>query len=259
MKNVFFVGLLIAAFCGPLAGCADEPEATVEVTEEHQQTLALAGRTLVLDGYNGVLTISGRNDSTATLTFEKKATGTGEAEAQRLLENIRIETQERADEVAITLGTDTPESTSVDVRAEVPFKTPLRLHLNNGVVEIKAMAGPITLDVGNGAVSVEGAVDDLDLRTGNGDMRVEMVGFREEASVQLQTGNGAIELTLPASAEAHVEAETQVGDISVEGRELEEKTEEKKITGGRLQGRLGDGPGQISLRTENGSILLRSR
>lgn len=260
MKNfLLLASVSLASLFFAACGEAPPPEA-VEVTEEVTQTVPLgAGRTLVLDGYNGALTIAGRNDSTATFRFTKRATGPGEAAARQLLDRIAIETKERADAVAVTLSSEASDSTSVDVRAEVPFKTPLRLELDNGAVEINAMTGSVTLDVRNGRVGIQGAANGLDVETGNGDIDVEMIGFRDSTQVSLAARNGAITLALPSSAAAALEAETQVGEIVIEGLELKDREEERRTTGSRLRAVLRAGTGRLALRTENGTITLKGK
>ncbi len=249
--HVTALACLLLAACG--SGAADE---TV-VAGLEERRIALAGRTLVLDADNGSVTVTGRQDSTATLHFEKRARGADDEEAQRHLEGISIESQERGDTYTLRLRSSHADKTVVDVRVQVPYKTPLRLDVANGGVEIAAMAAPLTVEVGNGSVRIKGAAHHLDVRTGNGDLTVEMAGFRDETAVRLEAGNGSIALGLPASVSAAVEAETQVGAIEVRGLALAERAEEKSATGGRLRGVLGNGSGRIALRTRNGSIVLR--
>ena len=256
MKPAIWIATLLLV-C--IAGCAeDEPDLPepIEVTAEAEQTVVPNGRTVVLEHYSGAVTVSGRNDSTALFRLTKRATGRGEAEAQRLLDGIAVETEEDAETVAVRLASEAPDSTAVGVRAEVPFKTPVRVMLGDGAVDISAMTGAIAVEVANGAVTIKGAARDLDVQTGNGDITAEMIGFTDSTTVELVASNGAITLQIPKSAAAALEASTQSGTITTEGLDLEDRTEEKRSAGGRLAATLGDGTGRITLRTENGAVTV---
>ncbi len=240
-----------------LAGCGGSPAQDFDVTEPEERTVDLAGRTLAIEGFNGSLTIVGRRDSTAVFRFVKKASGVEEAQARQYLAGIDIAAQDRRDLYRFRLRSEQAEQTRVDVQAEVPFRVPLRLKLDNGAVVVNAFAGPITVEVGNGTVTIRGAAHNLDVRSGNGDLDVEMAGFRADTEVRLRTNNGAIALVLPPSTSAAVEAVTQVGTIDVSGLPLAEKISDRQVTGGRVTGTLGEGSGRITVEAVNGGILLR--
>lgn len=240
-----------------LIGCGGEPSQAIEVTEQDEQTVALDGRTLVIEGFNGNVAVVGRRDSVAVLQFEKKATGIDEEEAGQHLAGINVTTREGRDATTVRVQSEHGATTSVNVRAQVPYNLPLRVHLDNGTIGVEAVSGPVTAAVENGSVTVKGAANDLDVQIGTGDLSVDMVGFRTETQVALRANNGSITLILPPSTSATVEAETEVGPLDVSGLALAEASEAHTVTGGRVEGTLGDGSGHVVVQTVNGAVTLR--
>lgn len=242
-----------------LAGCGSEPKPPdpVEVTASETRTVALAGQALSIAAYNGTLTVEGVRDSIVTITFDKKATALSQTAADSALGQIDIAEGQRDTTRTIRLKSDPNLTTSVDMMVKVPYKTALTLETESGMIEVASITAPIAVKVENGSVKIKGAANDVKVEGGTGDINVDMAGFREETRVALQNNNGDINLTVPPSVSAAIEAKTTVGTITVEGLQLAEQTEEKSTTGSMLQGILGQGTGTINLRTEHGAIVLK--
>ena len=241
-----------------LAGCGSEPEPTdpVEVTASETRTIRLASTAFLIAAYNGTLSVEGTRDSTVSVTFDKKATALTQFAADSALAQIEIEEGQRDTTRTLRLKSDPNLDTAVDMTVKVPYKTTLTLETENGMIEVAGVTAPIAVKVNNGSVAINGAANDVTVQGGNGDVTVDMAGFREETRIVLENSNGDINLTVPPSATAVVEAQTTVGAISVEGLELSEQTQEKSTTGSVVKGTLGQGTGIITLRTEHGSIVL---
>lgn len=251
--------LLAAATVG-MAACGGGGEAAepVEATETVERTVAMdSSMAFHLDGFNGQVIVEGRRDSVATITMEKKATAESAEAAEALLESITITADSSGGAYALRLRSEAPERTSVEVRVQVPYRTPLRLELENGPVEVQAVSAPITVSVDNGSVEIEGATGALSVTAVNGNVTARMAGFREGAEVTLETTNGNVDLGVPASASAQVEAATEVGELTVRGVTLAERVDDTQTTGGTVRGVLGSGEGRITLRAQNGSVALR--
>lgn len=123
----------------------------------------------------------------------------------------------------------------------------------NGEVTVENVRGPVSASTGNGDVRVSTVQGPVSARSGNGDLLVRMTQVRADADMEFTTGNGRIEVTVPAEFNADIDASTGNGGIrtdfpiQVSGR----------ITRTRLRGTIGQGGRRLRLVTGNGEIELR--
>ena len=251
--------ILLAAALGAACGNAAEPppeEAEVSATVE--RTAPMAGHRFLLEGFGGAVTIAGRTDSTAALRFTKKARAATEEAAQTLLDGLTITTDSTAEVYTVRLAsTAEGDGGSIDVRAEVPYRTPVQVDLDKGPVTIEAVSAPIVVTLGNGPVEIRGAAGNLAIEVTNGDVTASMAGFRAQTQAELVVTNGALTLTVPPVTSAQVEATAEVGTVEIRGLTLKERIDDRTTTGTTVRGVLGSGDGRIALRTQNGAVVLR--
>lgn len=123
----------------------------------------------------------------------------------------------------------------------------------NGAVTVEDVRGPVSASSGNGDVRVTTVQGPVSARSGNGDLFVRMTELRVADDMEFTTGNGRIEVTVPADFNADIDASTGNGGIrtdfpiQVSGR----------ITKTRLRGTIGQGGRRLRLVTGNGEIELR--
>ena len=123
----------------------------------------------------------------------------------------------------------------------------------NGEVTVDNVRGPVSANSGNGDVRVSAVMGPVSARSGNGDLLVRMTELRAADDMEFTTGNGRIEVTVPADFNADIDASTGNGGIrtdfpiQVSGR----------ISKTRLRGTIGQGGRRIRLVTGNGEIELR--
>jgi DUF4097 and DUF4098 domain-containing protein YvlB len=134
------------------------------------------------------------------------------------------------------------------------FKGEMDLQSGDGHQEIDAVDGTLRSRTGDGHITAAGRFDGLDLSTGDGRIEARVLsGSTMTSSWTLHTGDGSVNLELPANFAADLDLHTSDGHIeadipvSVEGR-LDEKTIHGKINGG---GNL------ITVRTGDGSIRVQ--
>lgn len=154
---------------------------------------------------------------------------------------------------------------SVDIDVTVPSQSNLNVHTGNGsVVSATGISGQITLDAGNGSIQATQLSGPLTLKTGNGSITATQTNASGNSTFQtgngsidfsgtldphqgvylFTTGNGDIDLTLPANAALHVTYE--VGNGSIDS--------DFTLTG---DGTVGNAPyAQVTLHSGNGSIHL---
>jgi DUF4097 and DUF4098 domain-containing protein YvlB len=125
----------------------------------------------------------------------------------------------------------------------------------NGRVTVDDVTGPVKASSGNGDVSIGTIAGPVNASSGNGDILVSMDRITGDGDMEFSSGNGRIEVTLPADFSADVEATTGSGRITtdfpikVQGR----------LTRSRLRGTIGDGGRRLRMSTGNGSMELRRR
>jgi hypothetical protein len=123
----------------------------------------------------------------------------------------------------------------------------------NGEVTVEGVRGPVTANSGNGDVRVRTVQGPVSARSGNGDLIIAMTELRMADDMEFTTGNGRIELTVPAEFNAEIDASTGNGGIltdfpiQVSGR----------ISRTRLRGTIGQGGRRLRLVSGNGEIEIR--
>jgi hypothetical protein len=128
----------------------------------------------------------------------------------------------------------------------------VRASSGNGAVTVRDAAGPVDASSGNGSIQVSAAAGPVSARTGNGPITVRMASLAEAGDMRLSTGNGSIELWVPESFGARVEARGRrvvVRELAVSGHE--------RAGRGRERLSLGDGAARVRLSTGNGTITMR--
>lgn len=148
-----------------------------------------------------------------------------------------------------------------------------RVQSGNGKVRISDVTGPVDASSGNGEVSV-GKVGGLvrahsgngdvmigttngpvNASSGNGDVRVTMDRLTGNEDMEFTSGNGRIEVSVPADFSAEVEANTGNGRISTDFP----ITIQGKLTRNRLRGTIGTGGRRLRMSTGNGSMEIRKQ
>ena len=123
----------------------------------------------------------------------------------------------------------------------------------NGGVLLHGLYTPASVETVNGAIDFDAAGAHR-LETVNGQIRARLTRADWEGSLEIETVNGAVDLTLPASFAATVSGETVNGGvtsdfpITIEGR-WGPKSFRGTINGG--------GTRSLSIETVNGAIRLR--
>jgi hypothetical protein len=125
----------------------------------------------------------------------------------------------------------------------------------NGAVSVENVGGPVRASTGNGDVSISAVDGPVNASSGNGDIQVSMDRLTGNDDLEFSSGNGTIELTVPADFSAEVEASTGNGRIVTDfpiriiGR----------ISPTRLRGTIGDGGRRLRMTTGNGAMEIRKK
>lgn len=262
---------VVAVMVLALAGC--EPSGTSDVVlEENGKTrvgpavatatvsraVAPGDRTLVLKGFRGTVMLEGTTASTAELEFVKRGLGGTQAEADEHLGGVRVTEEGTAEEYVYTVEADDEDRSAADVRGSIPDGVKLRVEHAAGAVSVLGVTGPIRVEHEHGPVDVRDAESSVNVEIKNGDVTVQYRVLPATASVNLSTANGDMELAVPPESSLQLDAETSVGDIFVRGLTFSPQRLTPRRAGARYVAQGGAGDVTATLRTENGSIVIRN-
>jgi DUF4097 and DUF4098 domain-containing protein YvlB len=162
-------------------------------------------------------------------------TGDGNVSAQPLSGRIRIDTGDGH----ITVN---------GLKGEISMRT------GDGNIQASALDGSLEVDTGDGHVTVDGRFDSLNLKTGDGNIEARaMAGSKVASSWRLHSGDGHINMWVPADFNANLEAHTGDGKITLD---LPIKVS-GSLSHSSIHGTLNNGGGTVSVTSGDGSIHLQ--
>jgi putative adhesin len=222
-----------------------------EVKEEFHKTVALnADGRVSLDNVNGGVEITGWNKNEVQIDAVKSASD------QQKLNDISIEVKGSGSSVEIETKFAKKVNNNpggVTYTLHVPQNARIdKINLVNGSLTVQKLTGEITADLVNGKVQASELTGSADLATVNGTIAANYSSLTSVHEIKLKSVNGTIDLKLPPSPNADVQASTVNGGISTDFP-LQVKG---KWVGKNMSGTLGSGGVHIELSNVNGSIHL---
>jgi hypothetical protein len=165
----------------------------------------------------------------------KVETGDGEIHASGLSGNIDLSTGDGSMKVSAMSGV-------------------LRLHTGDGGIDGSDLDGQCDATSGDGHITLSGRFDVLKVRSGDGKIDVNTArGSKMASSWNVQSGDGAIEVALPADLPVNVDASTGDGHVSSDIP----ITLSGSMSKSRVQGTLNGGGQSLAIHTGDGDIRLR--
>jgi hypothetical protein len=148
----------------------------------------------------------------------------------------------------------------VDVQLDItaPKDVSLKYRVDVGDVVVTAITGDISgvTDVGN--VKCSGVFGNLDIAVDVGKINAQYEADAPGArNIQLSTDVGDIALTAPSAFSAKLHAKTNVGSFDTELPLTIVGSLGKGAVGRDVQGTIGEGEGQVELKTDVGSIKIK--
>jgi len=253
-----FRALGAAMLAGVLgAGCwVGAAFAREDYKEELHQTYSLAADGRVsLGNVNGSVRLSVWDRPEVKLDAVKRA------RSERDVEKVRIEVESKPDRLAVRTkygesrswwGWRRSGSGSVAYTLTVPRSARLEEISNvNGSIEIDGVRGHVKASTVNGALRAVGLAGSAELSSVNGAVKAAFVSLAQVQSVSASTVNGAVELDLPAQANADLAAHTVNGRISGDVEVKQNWPHRREV-----KTRLGQGGAKINLGTVNGGVRI---
>ena len=256
-----WLGAVLGTACALLvfAFAAHASDHRGALSEEFHQTYALTpdGR-IELDNINGPVHISSWDQNQVKVDAVKYA------DTKERLEEAKIEIDARNDSISIrTKYPDHNQSwnwgshnnpASVEYTLTVPRTARLdEIKLINGSLDITGMSGEVNASCINGRLEAHDLSGRARLSTINGRLDARF-GQLASNSVELNSVNGSVELTIPSDSKAELEADTVSGGIN---NDFGLHVNHHNFVGHDLRGELGSGGAHISLKNVNGRIEIR--
>ena len=177
-----------------------------------------------------------------------------EAAAAALAEEIHVEAAGGAVEAqGPSLRGTRDRGWSVSYMIAAPRRIDLELGSTNGGLSVRDIEGDLSLTTTNGGISLTRVGGSVRARTTNGAIEAELGGERWEGDLlDVQTTNGSIDVAVPGSFSADLNASTVNGAIRTDFPVTVQGRISKSISG-----RIGAGGPPVRLATTNGAIALR--
>jgi DUF4097 and DUF4098 domain-containing protein YvlB len=201
---------------------------------------------------NGGIHIRGWDRGDVLIRSKVVAQARSDADARRIVSGVRIDTSGgRVRAEGPSRGDD--ESWSVSFDIQVPRMAMLTLTSRNGGITIDDFRGTAKFQTTNGGVSLRNVGGDLRGSTSNGGVNVDLEGDHwDGAGLDVETRNGGVRMTVPATYSAELETETVNGRINIDFPITMTGRIDRRITT-----TLGAGGPKIRAVTTNGGVTIR--
>ncbi len=243
---------IAGAIAGALLALLTALPAQAEVTQEFHKTVPLsANGSVSVNNVNGNVEITGWERNEVQIDAIKSA---GD---QQRLDNLRIEVN--AGSNSVDIETKFPEHVnnnpgSVRYTLHVPQNATIdKINLVNGSLVARKLTGELNASLVNGKVLASDLTGEADLATVNGTIDATYNSLKDVRKIKLKSVNGSVNLTLPPSPNAEVEASVVNGSITTDFP----LTVKGHFVGKSMSGTLGSGGVHIELNNVNGSIHLQ--
>jgi DUF4097 and DUF4098 domain-containing protein YvlB len=121
----------------------------------------------------------------------------------------------------------------------------------NGDLEVTGVSGSLELQTTNGEIRLNGTQGSAAAQTTNGGITAQITSVPNRGVIDLGTTNGNVDVSLPASLDATLEANTTNGRVTISGLEIKTRG---TFTSKSILGVIGKGGARVALRTTNGNI-----
>ncbi len=223
-----------------------------QVSQAFHRTVSLSPNGRVsLDNVNGNVEITGWDRAEVEIDAVKQARD------QQRLDEARIEVESSSD--AVSIRTQYPHDhtnnnpASVQYTLHVPQSARLdRINLVNGSLTVQKFVGEVTANLVNGTAHIGGPIGEANVSAVNGGIEANYTSLANVRQIKFKSVNGRVQLSLPESPNADVNASTVNGSIQCDFP----LTVQGSFIGHKLSGTLGSGGTHIELSNVNGSIHI---
>ena len=186
-----------------------------------------------------------------------RASGAEGVELTQEGETVRVTSNRRLDNPTEISWLDTVFKA---IGRVIPTNITLEVPQDLEKIEVSAMAGNVRVEGVHGRLEVDSVAGNVDVRdatslrvsstAGNVDARARLSDG--EHSVRTQAGNANVRLE--SGSDARLEVSVGAGDMNVKGFQIT-KTE-RRVVGGSLEGRVGNGSARLEVRVTAGNARV---
>ena len=128
---------------------------------------------------------------------------------------------------------------------------------NGGVRYTISVPAGASLDVKNttGAIHIDDVEGDVTATAQTGEVAASLGRVAQRRAIELTATTGSVRLEIDPHSDAHVDAQTTVGDVSSDFPSIE--SARQNVVGATASGTIGSGSASIRLTTTTGAIALR--
>ncbi len=259
----------------------DEPEQKTPSARDETFTVGPLPK-LIVRGFNGRVRVEEGVDGVIQMKAKLKRASRVVFDALQEGDTVTIEARSRSGGLNLFGG-----SPGVEIIVKTPAATNIDLTTSNGPIELRGIEGSGPVRTSNGRILLENVKSRHDMRTSNG--RVEVNGMEGDGDVKttngsiklidvrgvfqvsttngsivfdgelpqgtasrLESSNGSIKVNLAGEPSLRIDALTSNGRVRSELQASKIISQEKN----RLVATIGEGEGELFVRTTNGSVLI---
>jgi hypothetical protein len=257
------------------AGCVDIAAGQPNVVDSVEKRFAVTGTPFLdIDTFDGRVEVSTWDRSEVVVLVEKLAIDKAAAEnivVQMNQEGDRITVSARDtrgnrfhfpfDSTSARITITAPANSSVDAstgdgRVDIRDVTgPVRVRTGDGSIRLSGVRGDVDASSGDGSIVVDGVIQRLKARSGDGSVRVRAApGTTVTSGWNIDTGDGSVTVDVPDGFSAQLDATTGDGRVAVRDLPFDGEQRHNRQS---ARGRIGEGGGSITIRSGDGSIVVR--
>ena len=257
------------------SGCVDISAGDAQLIDTTEKRFSVSGAPSVTVGtFDGSVEVSTWDRPEVLVTIERRAMSRDEAErmvitADQRGDDISVQVKStRAGGFHINFGTFNARLiVSVPAKARIDASTgdgrvtvrdvegDLVAHTGDGSIHLEHVNGAVDASSGDGNILVDGQIRQLKARSGDGRVRVQASGSAPTGDWSLATGDGSVILEVPAGFGAELDARTGDGRVDVRDVDFDRESGEHNRTSAK--GRIGSGGPKVTIRSGDGSIVVR--
>jgi hypothetical protein len=219
------------------------------------------GGRLEIINVNGRISAEPSDGSSVEVRADRTAKALSDESARELLGKIEMREEVSADRVRVEVRAPRfsggPSGHDIKWTVKVPRGVAVDLRTINGGVRLDRLEGEVRARSTNGGIVGEALnASSVDAAVTNGGVEINLANAPSSGSIELESVNGGVTLSLPATVKADITARCVNGGISIDGVDVEVVGEQTRR---RLDGKINGGGGaRISMETVNGGVKIRS-
>ena len=231
--------------------------------------------TLQMGIVSGAITITGYTGKEVVVVGTKRAEKKRKSKSNKYgLKKISNNSMEfSAQEYDNTVRIESTPMATIDFEIKVPVNFSLKVStVNRGYIDISNIKGAIEVSNVNGKITLKDITGSVSADTVNGDIIANLLKVTPNTAMAFSNLNGKLDVTLPKSIKATVKIKSDRGEIFTDF-DLKSNPQKAKVTKGKaskggvykvkvenwITGSINGGGPEISFKTFNGDVILRSK